>query len=76
MSLYFMTEQDLKYLISSYQQKSFDLLTQSIANDAKVKQLSEVVELLTTKVNQQNEELGKLKSKSKRVTKTEETEFK
>ncbi len=71
-----MTEQDLKYLISSYQQKSFDLLTQSIANDAKVKQLSEVVELLTTKVNQQNEELGKLKSKSKRVTKTEETEFK
>lgn len=71
-----MTEQDLKYLISSYQQKSFDLLTQSIANDAKVKQLSEVVELLTTKVNQQNEELGKLKSKPKRVTKTGETDFK
>jgi len=66
-----MTEQDLKYLISSYQQKSFDLLTQSIANDAKVKQLSEVVELLTTKVNQQNEELEKLK-KPKRRTKTEE----
>jgi hypothetical protein len=71
-----MTEQDLKYLISSYQQKSFDLLTQSIANDAKVKQLSEVVELLTTKVNQQNEELDKLKSKPKRVTKTGETDFK
>lgn len=71
-----MTEQDLKYLISSYQQKAFDLLTQSVANDAKVKQLSEVVELLTTKVNQQNEELGKLKSKPKRVTKTEETDFK
>ena len=66
-----MTEQDLKYLISSYQQKSFDLLTQSIANDAKVKQLSEVVELLTTKVNQQNEELEKL-NKPKRRTKTEE----
>jgi hypothetical protein len=66
-----MTEQDLKYLISSYQQKSFDLLTQSIANDAKVKQLSEVVELLTTKVNQQNEELEKLK-KPKRGSKIEE----
>jgi hypothetical protein len=66
-----MTEQDLKYLISSYQQKSFDLLTQSIANDAKVKQLSEIVELLTTKVNQQNEELEKLK-KPKRRTKTGE----
>jgi len=66
-----MTEQDLKYLISSYQQKSFDLLTQSIASDAKVKQLSEVVELLTTKVNQQNEELEKLK-KPKRGSKTEE----
>jgi outer membrane murein-binding lipoprotein Lpp len=71
-----MTEQDLKYLISSYQQKSFDLLTQSIANDAKVKQLSEVVELLTTKVNQQNEELDKLKSKPKRGAKPEETDFK
>ncbi len=65
-----MTEQDLKYLISSYQQKSFDLLTQSIANDAKVKQLSEIVELLTTKVNQQNEELENLK-KPKRRTKSE-----
>lgn len=70
-----MTEQDLKYLIASYQQKSFDLLSQSIASDAKVKQLSELVEVLTTKINEQNEEIEKLKSKTKRTTKPETTDF-
>ena len=70
-----MTEQDLKYLIASYQQKSFDLLSQSIAGDAKVKQLSELVEVLTTKINEQNEEIEKLKSKTKRTTKPETTDF-
>jgi len=70
-----MTEQDLKYLIASYQQKSFDLLSQSIASDAKVKQLSELVEVLTTKINEQNEEIEKLKPKTKRTTKPETTDF-
>jgi predicted RNase H-like nuclease (RuvC/YqgF family) len=70
-----MTEQDLKYLIASYQQKSFDLLSQSIASDAKVKQLSELVEVLTTKINEQNEEIEKLKPKTKRTTKPETTNF-
>ena len=70
-----MTEQDLKYLIASYQQKSFDLLSQTIASDAKVKQLSELVEVLTTKINEQNEEIDKLTSKPKRTTKTETTDF-
>ena len=63
-----MNEQDLKYLIASYQQKSFDLFSQSVANDAKIRQLSELVDALTKKVNEQQEELDKLNSKTKRST--------
>jgi hypothetical protein len=61
-----MNEQDYKYLIATYQQKSYELFTQSIANDAKIRQLSDLVEALTAKVNEQKEELEKLKSKPKR----------
>ena len=67
-----MNEQDLKYLIASYQQKSFDLFSQSIANDAKIRQLNDLVEVLTSKVNDQQEELNKLKSKPKRASSKEE----
>ena len=63
-----MNEQDLKYLIMSYQQKSYDLFSQSIANDAKIRQLNELVEALTTKVKEQQEELDKLKSKTKKTS--------
>jgi len=69
-----MNEQDLKYLIASYQQKSFDLFSQSVANDAKIRQLSELVDALTKKVNEQQEELDKLNSKPKR-TSTKEQDF-
>ena len=69
-----MNEQDFKYLIASYQQKSFDLFSQSIANDAKIRQLSDLVEALTAKVNEQKEELDKLKSKPKR-TSTKQEDF-
>lgn len=61
-----MNEQDYKYLIATYQQKSFELFSQSIANDAKIRQLNDLVEALTAKVNEQKEELEKLKSKPKR----------
>ena len=61
-----MNEQDLKYLIASYQQKSFDLFSQSVANDAKIRQLSELVDALTKKINEQQEELDNLNSKPKR----------
>lgn len=64
-----MNEQDYKYLIATYQQKSFELFSQSIANDAKIRQLNDLVEALTLKVNQQKEEIDKLKEKSKRGTK-------
>jgi len=69
-----MNEQDFKYLIASYQQKSFDFLSQSVANDAKIRQLSELVDTLTKKVNEQQEELDKLNSKPKR-TSTKEQDF-
>jgi len=67
-----MNEQDLKYLIASYQQKSFDLFSQSVANDAKIRQLSELVDALTKKVNEQQKELDKLNTKPKRTTKQED----
>ena len=70
-----MNEQDLKYLIASYQQKSFDLFSQSVANDAKIRQLSELVDALTKKVNEQQEELDKLNSKTKRSTGKAEEDF-
>ena len=63
-----MNEQDFKYLIISYQQKSYDLFSQSIANDAKIRQLNELVEALTNKVKEQQEEIDKLKSKPKKTT--------
>ena len=69
-----MNEQDLKYLIASYQQKSFDLFSQSIANDAKIRQLNDLVEALNNKVKEQQEELDKLNSKPKR-TSTKEQDF-
>jgi len=67
-----MNEQDLKYLIASYQQKSFDLFSQSVANDAKIRQLSELVDALTKKVNEQQKELDKLNTKPKRTTKEQD----
>ena len=51
-------ESDAKYLISSYQSTSQDLFTQSIALQAKVRQLSDVVQTL-------QQELEDLKSKTK-----------
>ena len=70
-----MNEQDLKYLIASYQQKSFDLFSQSVANEAKIRQLNELIEALTKKVNEQNEELDKLKAKTKKPTSAKQEDF-
>ena len=67
-----MNEQDLKYLIASYQQKSFDLFSQSIANDAKIRQLSDMVEALNTRISEQQQEIDKLLSKPKRTTQKED----
>ena len=66
MSPFFFMESDAKYLISSYQTTSADLFTQSIALQAKVRQLSDMVQSL-------QQELEELKSKTKtpRSKKTE-----
>ena len=60
-------ESDANYLIASYKSTSADLFTQSIALQAKVRQLSDIVQSL-------QQELEELKSKSKtpRGKKTED----
>lgn len=63
-----MNEQDYKYLLASYQQRCFEMLSQLISSDAKVRQLSDLVEALTNKVNELKEENEKIK-KTKRVGK-------
>lgn len=66
-----MSETDLKYLLSAYQQKSFDIFTQLIASEAKVKNLTDLTEALKVKIVEMSEELEKLK-KTKRSGKSEE----
>ena len=63
-----MDEQDYKYLISSYQQKSFDLMSQLVATEARVKKLTDTTELLNAQIAEQQNEIDKL-SKVKKVTK-------
>lgn len=57
-----MNENDVKYFISSYQTTSNDLFTQSIATNAKIRQLTDLVEALTTRVREQEAEIESLKS--------------
>lgn len=66
-----MTEQDLKYLIASYQTKSAELFTQSVATDAKIRQLTDTITQLSERINAQQEEIEKLsKTKPTRSTKS------
>lgn len=67
-----MNDQDYKYLLATYQQKCFDMLSQNIASDAKVRQLTDLVEALTVKVTEQKEQIDKMVVKSKRVAKQED----
>ena len=57
---------DAKYLIASYQTTSSELFTQSVALQAKVRQLGDIIQVL-------QQELEELKSKTKtpRAKKTE-----
>lgn len=70
-----MSEQELKVLLSTYQQKSFDLFNQVIALESRLSTSNQLIEGLTNKVNQLNEENEKLKAKTKRNIKinSEET---
>jgi len=67
-----MDEQDYKYLIVTYQQKIFDILSQFIASEAKVKKLMDINENLSREVAQQKEDLQKLSSRAKKNIKENE----
>ncbi len=59
-----MNEDDLKSILSKYQQKAFELYNQNIVLETQVEKLNSVVEIL-------NQEIEKLK-RSKKNLKTEE----
>jgi len=63
-----MTENDYKNFIGVYQQKSYDLFNQNIALEAKVISSNQMIEALTKKINEQKEEIEKLKAKNTRKT--------
>lgn len=61
-----MSEQELKVLLSTYQQKSFELFNQVVALEARLSTSNNLIEALTNKVNELNDENEKLKTKAKR----------
>jgi regulator of replication initiation timing len=69
-----MSEQELKVLLSTYQQKSFELFNQVVALEARLSTSNNLIEALTNKVNELNEENDKLKTKAKRNIKTNSEE--
>jgi regulator of replication initiation timing len=66
-----MSEQEIKTLLSTYQQKSFELFNQVVALEARLTNSNGVIEALTNKVAELTEENQKLKSKPKRGLKPE-----
>jgi regulator of replication initiation timing len=67
-----MNEQEIKNLLSVYQQKVNDLVAQNIALESRVLNLSQLVEPLTNKINELTEENQKLKLSKSRKTSTKE----
>ncbi len=66
-----MNEQDYKYLIAAYQQKTLEILSQLIVSEAKNRQLNDTNETLSSKIKEQQVEIDKLSAKTKRGAKTE-----
>ena len=64
-----MNEIDYQTLVLTYQQKSFDLFSQTVALEARLKTSAKRIEELTGKVNQLTTENEKLKAKPKTTTK-------
>lgn len=60
-----MSEDDLKAILSKYQQKTFELYNQNIVLETQVEQLNKTINSLRSEVQ-------KLSSKQKRTTKQEE----
>jgi hypothetical protein len=67
-----MNEQDLKYMVSAYQQKSFDLISQLVATEAKVRHLTDLVQTQSKQIQSQADEIEsfKLKESSPRTKKS------
>ena len=61
-----MNEQDLQYLLKAYQDKTFDLTTQSVALQAKINKLTDVNAELGKRVQEQREEIKKLETRLSR----------
>ena len=68
-----MNEQDLKYLIASYQRNSSDIFSKTIAQEAKIQQLTDVVELLNKRILELQNEVENLKSEKPKSTRTKKT---
>jgi hypothetical protein len=66
------TEQDLQYLLKVYQDKSFDLFTQTIALQAKINKILEINTELGKKSQEQQEEIKKLESRLSRKKSNED----
>jgi chromosome segregation ATPase len=65
-----MNEQEIKNLLTVYQQRVSDLTAQTIALEARLMNSNQLIEALNKKVIELNEEIEKLK-KPKRGTKVE-----
>lgn len=65
-----MNETDLKYLLATYQTTSSELFSQSVVTSAKIRQLTDLVNSLNEKVQQQEKQIEKLsKPKTTRSSK-------
>ena len=70
--IFYMTENDYKNFIAVYQQKTADLFNQNIALEVRVLSSNQMIDALTKKINEQNEEIESLKTKNNRKsTKTD-----
>ena len=72
-----MTEQELKNIISVYQQKTNDLMAQNVILEAKLTTSNQLIEALTNKVHELNDKNMKSISnkKSTKLSQTEEEDF-
>lgn len=62
-----MNEQELKTIISIYQQKTNDLMAQNVVLEAKLMSSNQLIEALTNKVNELNSNNAKISSSKKTI---------
>jgi regulator of replication initiation timing len=62
-----MNEQEIKNLLSVYQQKVNDLFTQNIALESRILNLSQLVEPLTNKINELSNKINELTEENQKL---------